>query len=151
MWNTGARIVANGLAHRIHIVDLEDTSRTIDVPAREARLWDGTIYPWCSSDMEVLQRAFKVTNADTGQIVYYLYQHYDSDRLCYYKHPLVNNLIPSAYGQRLSVSDSVQGGAELPPQSNVDIFIMKSHVWGMSAGNDVGAAQYLLDQALAAP
>lgn len=102
MRNAGARIIANGLPHRIRIVDLENESRHIEVPSREARMWDGTIYPWCDNDTEVVNKAFKVTNADTGHVVYDL---------------------------RLSVADSAAGGSELAPQSYVDIFIMTAHVW----------------------
>ena len=149
-WNTGARIIANGLDHPIRIVDMENDGRFIIVPARAARMWDGTIYPWCNSNDEVSRKSFKVTNMDTNQTDYYLFQQYNADVLCYYKHPAANNLLfLPAYDERLAVSDSAPGGGQLGPVSNADIFIMKTHVWGMNASNDVGGAHYLLDRALA--
>lgn len=151
MWNTGARIMANGLDLEIEVIDWEDPRRRIVVPSRTVKMWDGTIFPWCDNDQEANDKALKVF-VDNGHVryaEYFLFQVYSTDRLAYYKNPYPNAVTSPAYSERLGVVTDCQGGVERTKQSNVDIFIMKSHVWAVPAGNNEAAAQQMLDTCLA--
>lgn len=150
MWNTGARNIGNGFDFDIHIVDGENSSRHIYVPSRTARMWDGTIFPWVDNDTELNDKAFVVVEAASHRHLYSIFQERSTDGLAYYKWPVVapNVIVFPQYSERVSVGVSM-GGGQLAPVSNADIFIMKSHVWGMPAGNNVASAQQLLDEVLA--
>ena len=161
MWNTGTKIVANGFRHSIRLVDQEDPSRQIVVPARTARMWDDTIVPWCNDDAEV-GKSFLVSNVETGGAILVVFQRFDNDTIHFfsYSDPGIGTaFLP--YSESKQIFSSMSGNDRLAPQSRIDLFMHDSaaesgtsthkltRVWGMPAGLTESAAQKILDEAAA--
>src|SRR5262249_33564320 len=73
MWNTGCRMIGNGLTVPINIVDGEDLHFAITVPHGGAADFNDVIFPWCKNGKEIREKAFRVSNVLTGASMPFMY------------------------------------------------------------------------------
>lgn len=159
MWNTGTKIVANGLHHAIKLLDLEDKSRSIVVPPRSARMWDDTIVPWCDNDDEARRKPFSISNVETGEVLLVIFQKYADNTVRFYSYADSTDDLQLPYSKAQRAHDSIGGDGHLAPQSRIDLFVhdarvahdatskIVKRVWGLPAGLGIADAQSLLHEA----
>ena len=141
VWNTGCRVIANGLDFPINIVDLEDDHFALSIPSREVKDFNSVIFPWCNSRWEVEHKAFRVSSMVTGKVGLYLFQEFATNKICW-------SPSDKPWDVKKVLRNGSQSGDELEPRSNIDVYILPDRVWGVPAQNNNNVAKQVLDESL---
>ena len=168
MFNTGCDKILNGLKVAVSIVDAEDKGYALTVAARNSADFKSVIFPWCNNGAEVLLKAFRLTSLRSGNILYWLYQDYSNDHICYTssdgdRYKLWNKLLTDAGDGRVreeldvfrdlakNVWDNKQNVKQgntstvpLAPSSAINIAITQNLVWGFPASNENTTADQII-------
>ena len=132
MWNTGCRMIGNGLTVPINIVDGEDLHFAITVPPGGAADFNDVIFPWCKNGKEIREKAFRVSNVLTGASMpfMYLFQDYQINMIGF---TLFSDDDSDLWGLGKTIDDGVMSTNHLGPMPSIDIFVMPNKVFGLPA------------------
>jgi len=144
MWNTGCNNIGNALDLGVSLLDGENQSLAITVPSKGSANWQSVIFPWCDNEWEVRNKAFRVSNIDSGRVFLYLFQEYRTDRICW---SVATGGNP--WDSRHVIRNGLHSNAEQVPFSALDIFIMGDRVWGLPASSQNQVFAGLFAQVLA--
>jgi hypothetical protein len=147
VWNTGCRMVGNGLNVGINIQDYEDPHFALTVPSLGSADFNDVIFPWCSNSGEIANKAFAVTNIIAGTRIpfLYLFQDYTNNRIAYSVQVAGQDL----WATRMFIGAGVKTAQTQPPLPSVDIFIMDNTVFGLPATTNNAVFQQVFDDAIA--
>jgi hypothetical protein len=144
MWNTGCRMIGNGLRNGINILDGENQGYAVTVPSAGAVDFNNVIFPWCNNGDEVTHKAFRVSDvvAGTTKPFMYLFQEYTTNKICW-------SFSDTPWDKRMVINDGLQSAAEQVPLSSIDIYILADRVWGTPATNNNTVFLQVLNEAIA--
>jgi len=130
MWNTGCNNIFNGLDEGISILDFEDQRLAISVPAKGSANWKGVIFPWCSNATEVRKKAFRVSSMQSGRMFLYLFQDYNTSRVCW------SLASADPWSSRQVVRADLQGDKTQTRFPDLDLYVVAPYVIGFPSDDE---------------
>jgi hypothetical protein len=92
--NTGCNVVHNLTSEAWNVRKEENKNETFYVGPKEARSWEGTIFPWCANSDEIRLKAFLFFRGLVGGTpVFYMFQKWPHNDTIYWT--FYNNGVPS--------------------------------------------------------
>lgn len=130
MWNTGCNTISNMLPTGINVLDGENQRLAITVGKGGYADWKSVIFPWCVSNSEVHEKAFRFANVKTGGIFMYMFQDYWTNNVCW------SLDVDYPWDQKRVVSNGLESSDSQQPLSALDIYVMPDRVCGLAAQDE---------------